>query len=456
MASYYKVAGLSEPTTYSWGLGSTVQAAGGILRYTGVDTSHPIDVSGGATGSDTTSPYRVIAPAVTTSTAQTGLIGFYGIGTGTTYSANSALTERFDVRNPNASGPSMQGATGTDTTAGSTGTDYATALAGGQYVAQHIALRPIPVESYPTGYPTTTPPYADTFLRDNMSKWIPVGLTGTVNADVIESYRNADGSVNTSSTISKTIGCVLPPNDLYVGTDQASPFDFARAYLVGTSVTPAHARPTVTTGIIFETDGTPQTENYTCQQAQTAASAAKAAGIEVFTIGYFASNGPNQNCPDTSGFWSGKKVIQSLAAMATNSATVSTTSCDANENTDGDHFFCTPDSDQISYVFRSAALALAGGSRLVQLYPQPVVTGVSPSCGSAAGGGTVNINGRFFTEAYSVTFGGTKATSFTVTSDTSITAKAPAGPASTAVDIQVSTPGGSSNIVAADRCTYGS
>jgi hypothetical protein len=139
--------------------------------------------------------------------------------------------------------------------------------------------------------------------------------------------------------------------------------------------------------------------------------------------------------------------------MATNSATTSTTACDADENTDGDHFYCTPLASQISSVFRAAALALASGSRLVQLYPQPIVTSVSGSGGSA-GGTAVSISGQFFTEAYSVTFGGVAATSFTVNSDTSITAISPPHPAGT-VDIQVSTPGGSSNITGADQYTYG-
>jgi hypothetical protein len=451
MASYRKFATASEPASYTWGFGaSVVRASGGILRYTGVDTANPINVSGGATGNAPTAPFRVTAPAVNTSVAQTAIVGLYGIATGTAYSANSSLTEQFDTRNPNAVGPSTQGATGSRANTGSTGTDYATAGAAGQWVAQHIALTPIPIANYPG----TNPPYSDATLKADMSKWIPVGLTGTTNADVLESYRNANGTVNASSKIAKTIGCVLPPNGLTQGTDQASPFDYARAYLVGTSLTPAHARPTVTTGIIFETDGTPQTTNFTCQQAQTAAAKAKAAGIEVFTIGYFASNGPNQNCPDSSGAWRGKKVIESLAAMATNSATVSTAACDANENTDGDHFYCTPLASEISNVFRSAALALASGSRLVQMYPQPVVTSVGGGGGSA-GGATITIGGQFFTEAYSVTIGGLPASSFTVVSDTQIRAVTPAGPANTTVDVQVSTPGGSSNITGASKYTYG-
>ena len=151
-----------------------------------------------------------------------------------------------------------------------------------------------------------------------------MGLTGTTNADENERYRNADGTINTSEQAQPGIGCVLSPNALTQGTDQASPFLFATAYLVGNGLPalPAHGRPGVTTGIIFETDGTPQTTNFTCQQAQTAATAAKAAGIEVFTIGFFASNSPGTRCPDPSGTWSNRTIVQSLAAMATNSAGV--------------------------------------------------------------------------------------------------------------------------------------
>jgi hypothetical protein len=292
-----------------------------------------------------------------------------------------------------------------------------------------------------------------------MSKWIPVGLTGTSNADINERYKNADLTINTLSTLDQTIGCVLPPNGLTQGTDQASPFDFAKAYLVGTSLTPAHGRPGVTTGIIFETDGTPQTTNFTCQQAQTAATAAKAAGIEVFTIGFFASNSPGTLCPDSSGTWRNRTIVQSLAAMATNSATIRTNACDTiansgvDENTDNDHFFCTPDPDQLANVFRAAAVALAKGTRLVQLYPQPVVTSVGTGGGSA-GGATITIRGKYFTEAYAVSIGGAPAASFTVVSDTEIRAVTPAGPANTAVPVQVSTPGGSSSPTG-PKYTYG-
>jgi hypothetical protein len=458
MASYYKVAGGGEPTSYSWTLSSATRASGGIMRYTGVNTSDPINASAGNSGNITATPRNASSATMNTTVNNTAIVGFYAIGNRTTFSPPTVTptrTERFDSQHANAAGPTIEGVTSTDTTAGNLAADSATPGANGQYVTQRIAINPPPFDSYNIAYPTTNPPYSDTFLRDNMARWIPVGLTGSTNADINEAYRNSDGSVNSSSLIARAIQCADENhNDLFMGTDQASPFDFATAYLKGNSAMAGHARSGVPTGIIFETDGTPQTQNYTCAQAQAAATKAKNAGIEVFTIGYFASNGPNQNCPDTSGTWAGKKVIQSLAAMATNSSTTSASACDANENTDGDHFYCTPDAANIVQIFRAAALALASGTRLVQLYPRPEVTSLSDSAGALAGGNSITITGRYLSEAYQVSFGSWNATSFTVLSDTSIRVTVPPATAAGTVHVVVSTPGGSSATVNADRYTY--
>ena len=56
----------------------------------------------------------------------------------------------------------------------------------------------------------------------------------------------------------------------------------------------------------------------------------------------------------------------------------------------------------------------------------PTVTGVSPTSGSAAGGTVVTLTGTNFTVATGVLFGPTAATGYTVNSNTSITATAPA------------------------------
>ena len=76
----------------------------------------------------------------------------------------------------------------------------------------------------------------------------------------------------------------------------------------------------------------------------------------------------------------------------------------------------------------------------------PTVSGVSPVQGPTAGGTSVTLTGSHFVTATAVKFGGTPATSFTVVSDTQITAVAPAGTTG-AVSLTVTTVGGSSNSV---------
>ena len=64
----------------------------------------------------------------------------------------------------------------------------------------------------------------------------------------------------------------------------------------------------------------------------------------------------------------------------------------------------------------------------------------------------MTITGTGFTGATAVDFGTTPATSFTVVSDTSITADSPAGTGT--VDVTVTTPGGTSATSPADQFTY--
>nr|WP_307819094.1 IPT/TIG domain-containing protein [Streptomyces sabulosicollis] len=81
--------------------------------------------------------------------------------------------------------------------------------------------------------------------------------------------------------------------------------------------------------------------------------------------------------------------------------------------------------------------------------PTPVLTGLSPTEGPLDTGITVTLFGSGLTTTSSVLFGTTPA-SFTVVSDTWVTAIAPAGPAGP-VNVRVTTPGGSSNSVVYTR-----
>jgi DNA-binding beta-propeller fold protein YncE len=93
-----------------------------------------------------------------------------------------------------------------------------------------------------------------------------------------------------------------------------------------------------------------------------------------------------------------------------------------------------------------------GNNALKEIPAQPAVTGLAPAAGPLGGGTTVTITGVHLTGATSVSFGANAASSFTVVSDTQVTATAPAG--SGTVDVRVTTPNGTSVAAPADKYAY--
>ena len=92
------------------------------------------------------------------------------------------------------------------------------------------------------------------------------------------------------------------------------------------------------------------------------------------------------------------------------------------------------------------------GSIAICAAPVPTVNSLKPSNGPAAGGNTIAVVGSNFTGATAVNFGSTPATSFSVVSSGQINAVVPAG--SGAVDVTVTTPGGTSPTVSGDVYKY--
>lgn len=82
----------------------------------------------------------------------------------------------------------------------------------------------------------------------------------------------------------------------------------------------------------------------------------------------------------------------------------------------------------------------------------PLISGLSPTSGPAAGGTTVTISGTGFAAGATVTFGGTAATNVNVLGSTTITAVTPAH-ASGAVNVVVTNPGGQ-NATSTNGYTY--
>lgn len=84
----------------------------------------------------------------------------------------------------------------------------------------------------------------------------------------------------------------------------------------------------------------------------------------------------------------------------------------------------------------------------------PVITGISPAAGSIQGGTQVTITGRNFSDASSVYFGDTPAASFTVDSDTQITAITAATSNPGSVEVKVVSPLGNSSSTLAAQYQY--
>jgi hypothetical protein len=310
-------------------------------------------------------------------------------------------------------------------------------------------------------YGTTIPANYPTSLG-NVPNWIPVRLSGTDGAaPVNEAYSSGTAppytlGSPTASHLVNAINCFDHPGG--TGTNLAEPLRMAQAELA------ADPR-NVTKGILLETDGQPDnasnlspTSDFTCAGDIAAATAVKNAGIQLYTVGFGLDGSNDIACPDNHSM----DATGNLAAMASpqsNGSPSPDLGCPSPGNIltlyPGDHAFCevkSADGDTLlAAVFQYVAENLASsGLHLVNLYPQPVLTSINPTTGSLTTTTTVTITGKFFTGATSVT--GT--TSFTVVSDTSITAVMPKGTGAGTFNIQVTTPGGSSPIVSADQFTY--
>ena len=99
----------------------------------------------------------------------------------------------------------------------------------------------------------------------------------------------------------------------------------------------------------------------------------------------------------------------------------------------------------------SAATSTATG--VVAHVPRPVLSAMTPNRTAAGAGASVTISGTSFTGATKVMFGSRPAAAYTVSSATSITATAPQATGQV-VDVAVTTPGGTTATVTADRFFY--
>jgi hypothetical protein len=137
---FYRWAATETQVTVSWTTGND-SSVGGVLRYSGVDSTTPIDVSGAATGTSN----APTAPAVVTTVPEARVVRIMGANDNTLSGSPypSGHTGRFAVEQTFGSDMSGAAADTTQTSAGSTGTAAFSLDSNEAWRAITVALRPV-------------------------------------------------------------------------------------------------------------------------------------------------------------------------------------------------------------------------------------------------------------------------------------------------------------------------
>lgn len=182
----------------------------------------------------------------------------------------------------------------------------------------------------------------------------------------VTNYQNVDGTLNSSSQLVKTINCFNNPGG--AGTDLGTPIAAAKTYF------DAYGRPGVAKAIMLMTDGEATEPNsQSCKWARDKAAEAKAADIEIVTIGFGVAgatcNDASTPSPSPYQYAPVTHLLADMASPINGVAADDDLGCTEPENTDGDSFYCEPRTEDLSSVFVAAASQITGGMkpRLVNL-----------------------------------------------------------------------------------------
>lgn len=138
LISYWKIAGASEPSTYTWTIDQQTRAVGGIVPYTGVDTANPIDAVAGNIGLSTAAN----TASVTTNAANEAVVALFATDVTKPFTVPAGMAQKFTLSNGSL-GPTELVADELQTAAGSTGikTSSISGNKARSWSSQLIALR---------------------------------------------------------------------------------------------------------------------------------------------------------------------------------------------------------------------------------------------------------------------------------------------------------------------------
>ncbi|HSL28108.1 MAG TPA: MBG domain-containing protein [Anaerolineales bacterium] len=196
-AIYYKFAAAGDPANYVWTFSQAVKAAGGIARYTGVDTTNPIVTSSGNTG--TSNPLTALSVNATTNSV---LVALFGVKKNTTLTDPGGMTNRYSRQNPQD--VSIRAADQLITTAGATGNRTSNAASVDKWVAQMVVLREAVVCTAPamTTQPTNqTVTYGDNAVFTAAASGTSPSLQWQQSTDSGANWNNIPGATTSPLTI---------------------------------------------------------------------------------------------------------------------------------------------------------------------------------------------------------------------------------------------------------------
>lgn len=240
LAVYRLTAGAAEPASYTWTFSAAGYLAGGILTFSGVDTTTPIDVENGnctQQGSCATTTLSHATPIVTTTVTNTMLVTSHTYSSAGTWTSPGAMTEAVDVQHGNQSlgiNYVLQAA------AGATGAKTATASTQADVGNAHIlALRPVPPPPPAAGgfnaYETSTAAGAitgvirtkiagatmslDMIALNTAKTAIETTFTGTVRVEVLNASDNSGALDGNSCRPTWTVIQTLSPDPAFIAGD---------------------------------------------------------------------------------------------------------------------------------------------------------------------------------------------------------------------------------------------
>lgn len=198
-------------------------------------------------------------------------------------------------------------------------------------------------------------------------EWLAVGLGGGYQSSPdLDVTGDGVPDLNSGHRLVSTVRCLQTSSQ---GTNLGSPLkDDAFDQPDALTELVENGRKGVKKVIVFMTDGQAnQPSGYTsrtCEYAYEMAKETKGEGIELFTLGFGIEK---IQCADSGGSYQYATVTQLLADMATQPSDDQCDSTGIVENSDGDHFFCSPKSSDLRDVFVQITEALIPGSRLVAI-----------------------------------------------------------------------------------------